>query len=131
MILDFATLSILVVPVAVAVVLATLIASLYSIGPTQIGLVRKRFGASLPGDNPLAFRGEAGYQAGMLMPGLRFKSFTLDDDGQARNFYLWDDEEKARAFFTEEVVDMVTGIYGVAPKIEYLDVLEFVDNSGT
>jgi hypothetical protein len=65
------------------------------------------------------------------MPGLRFKSFTLDDDGQARNFYLWDDEEKARAFFTEEVVDMVTGIYGVAPKIEYLDVLEFVDNSGT
>jgi hypothetical protein len=26
---------------------------------------------------------------------------------------------------------MVTGIYGTAPKIEYLDVLEFVDNSGT
>jgi hypothetical protein len=44
------------------------------------------------------------------MPGLRLKSFTLDDDGQARNFYLWDDEEKARAFFTDEVVDMVTGI---------------------
>ena len=65
------------------------------------------------------------------MPGLRFKSFTLDDDGQARNFYLWDDEEKARAFFTEELVDMVTGLYGVAPKIEYLDILEFVDNSGT
>jgi hypothetical protein len=65
------------------------------------------------------------------MPGLRFKSFTLDDDGRSRNFYLWDDEEKARAFFTEEVLDMVTGIYGVAPKIEYLDVLEFVDNSGT
>jgi hypothetical protein len=66
------------------------------------------------------------------MPGLRFKSFTLDDDGlHARNFYVWDDEEKARAFFSEEVVDMVTGIYGVAPKIEYLDILEFVDNSGT
>ena len=39
--------------------------------------------------------------------------------------------EIPRAFFTEEVIDMVTGIYGVAPKIEYLDVLEFVDNSGT
>src|SRR4026209_1216409 len=25
------------------------------------------------------------------MPGLRFKSFTLDDAGQARSFYLWDD----------------------------------------
>jgi hypothetical protein len=65
------------------------------------------------------------------MPGLRFKSFTLDDAGQARSFYLWDDEERARAFFTEEIVDMVTGIYGVAPKIEYLDVLELVDNSGS
>jgi hypothetical protein len=34
---------------------------------------------------------------------------------------VWDDEEKARAFFTEELVDRVTGIHGVAPKIEYLD----------
>jgi len=65
------------------------------------------------------------------MDGLRFKTFTLDDAGKARNFYLWDDEEKARAFFTDEVVDMVTGIYGVAPEIEYLEMLEFVDNSGT
>jgi hypothetical protein len=44
---------------------------------------------------------------------------------------VWDDEEKARAFFTKELVDTVTGIYGVAPKIEYLDILEFVDNSGS
>ncbi|GHE75993.1 hypothetical protein CP980_00185 [Streptomyces vinaceus] len=36
------------------------------------------------------------------MAGLRFKSFMLDEDsGRARNFYLWDDEEKGRAFFTE------------------------------
>jgi hypothetical protein len=62
------------------------------------------------------------------MPGLRFKSFALDDAGQAKNFYLWDDDGKARAFFTEEIVDMVTGIYGVPPQIEYLDVLELVDN---
>jgi hypothetical protein len=47
--------------------------SIYSIGPTQIGLVRKRFGAKLPGNNPVAFAGEAGYQAELLMPGLRFK----------------------------------------------------------
>ncbi len=58
---------------AVVAVLATLLSSIYSIGPTQVGLVRKRFGAKLPGDNPLAFRGEAGFQAEMLMPGLRFK----------------------------------------------------------
>jgi regulator of protease activity HflC (stomatin/prohibitin superfamily) len=55
-------------------VLIVLIAkSIYSIGPTQIGLVRKRFGGKLPGDNPIAFKGEAGYQAELLMPGLRFK----------------------------------------------------------
>jgi len=47
--------------------------SIYSIGPTQVGLVRKRFGGNLPEDNPVAFHGEAGYQAELLMPGLRFK----------------------------------------------------------
>lgn len=47
--------------------------SIYSIGPTQLGLVRKRFGKGLPEDNPIAFLGEAGYQAELLMPGLRFK----------------------------------------------------------
>ena len=59
--------------IAAVVVLSSVLHSIYSIGPTQIGLVRKRFGAKLPGDNPLAFRGEAGYQAQLLMPGLRFK----------------------------------------------------------
>jgi hypothetical protein len=58
---------------AVAAILAVLLSSVYSVGPTEVGLVRKRFGARLPGDNPIAFRGEAGYQAEMLMPGLRFK----------------------------------------------------------
>src|SRR5579863_4406657 len=57
----------------VLLVLATAGVSTYSIGPTQVGLVRKRFGAKLPGDNPVAFLGEAGYQADLLMPGLRFK----------------------------------------------------------
>ncbi len=66
------------------------------------------------------------------MAGLRFKSFMLGEDGvQARNFYAWDDEEKARAFFTPELVEKVTGVYGAPPKIEYLDIVGFVDNSGT
>jgi len=54
-------------------ILVIIFKSIYSIGPTQIGLVRKRFGAKLPGNNPVAFIGEAGYQAELLMPGLRFK----------------------------------------------------------
>lgn len=63
---------ILLLLIAVLVVI-TVVASTYSIGPTQVGLVRKRFGKKLPGDNPVAFHGEAGYQAELLMPGLRFK----------------------------------------------------------
>jgi uncharacterized membrane protein YqiK len=57
----------------IVLIVILLLKSIYSIGPTQVGLVRKRFGASLPDDNPLAFQGEAGYQAELLMPGLRFK----------------------------------------------------------
>ena len=74
--LDTGSLSFLIMLLVVVVVifiLATVSRSLYSIGPTQIGLVRKRFGAKLPGNNPVAFHGEAGYQAELLMPGLRFK----------------------------------------------------------
>jgi len=47
--------------------------SIQVVGPTEVGLVMKRFGKKLPGDNPIAFHGEAGYQAGLLMPGVRFK----------------------------------------------------------
>jgi len=59
--------------VVVVALLVAVFMSFYSIGPTQIGLVRKRFGRKLPGDNPVAFAGEAGYQADLLMPGVRFK----------------------------------------------------------
>ncbi len=61
----------------VFVVLFLFFKSIYSIGPTEVGLLRKRFGAKLPGDNPIALRGEAGYQAEMLMPGLRFRFCLL------------------------------------------------------
>ena len=73
---DIASLSSLVGVLVIALVIflvALVFKSIYSIGPTQIGLVRKRFGAKLPGNNPVAFKGEAGYQAELLMPGLRFK----------------------------------------------------------
>ncbi|MGA2570058.1 MAG: SPFH domain-containing protein [Terracidiphilus sp.] len=63
----------LVIGILVLLFIVLIFKSIYSIGPTQIGLVRKRFGAKLPGDNPVAFKGEAGYQAQLLMPGLRFK----------------------------------------------------------
>src|ERR1043166_9656353 len=53
-------------------------ASLHKIGPTEVGLVTKRFSfKKLAKDNPVAFSGEAGYQADLLMPGLRWKAFMV------------------------------------------------------
>ena len=64
------------------------------------------------------------------LPGLRSKVFTLDANGQrARNVYLWDDEAKAHAFFDDDLKSLVTELYGVAPTIEFVDVLGDVDNT--
>jgi regulator of protease activity HflC (stomatin/prohibitin superfamily) len=51
--------------------------SVYSIGPTQIGLVTKKLGKKLPDDSPIAMNGEAGHQADLLMPGLRLKVWPI------------------------------------------------------
>ncbi len=61
-----------------AIVVIGLFKSIHLIGPAQIGLVTKRFALKkLPADNPLAFHGEAGYQARTLMPGLRVKLWPV------------------------------------------------------
>jgi regulator of protease activity HflC (stomatin/prohibitin superfamily) len=67
------------VATAVLVILLVFVVlrSFWTIGPTEVGLVRKRFGGSLKGDSPIAFTGEAGYQAALLMPGLRFKLWPV------------------------------------------------------
>ena len=67
----------IVVPIVVVVALIFLGNSLKSIGPTEVGLVTKLIGRKLPQDNPIALRGEAGYQADLLMPGLRFKFWPI------------------------------------------------------
>ncbi|MGO9873045.1 MAG: SPFH domain-containing protein [Acidimicrobiia bacterium] len=64
--------------VVAVLVVAVGLSSVKSIGPTEVGLVTKRFGlGTLGDDNPVAFGGEAGYQAKLLMPGLRFKLWPI------------------------------------------------------
>jgi regulator of protease activity HflC (stomatin/prohibitin superfamily) len=64
--------------VAAAAALFTVWCSLWTIGPTQVGLVRKRFSLRrLSEGNPVAFGGEAGYQGDLLMAGLRFKLWPI------------------------------------------------------
>ena len=64
------------------------------------------------------------------MPGLRAKYFTVDEKEQrAVNFYVWDDAGAAERFFSDELRELVTGLYGVAPTIAFVDIAQVVDNS--
>jgi len=64
------------------------------------------------------------------LPGLRQKAFTLDEQNRrATNVYLWDSEEAARGFFSDELVDRVTGLYGVRPTVTFVEVAELVENT--
>jgi len=71
-------------PVALAVYAGVVLAmiliipSIRIIGPTEVGLVLKRFShKKMSADNPVAFDGEAGFQDDLLMPGWRFKFWVL------------------------------------------------------
>ncbi len=62
------------------VLLIVVMRSTRNIGPTEVGLVRKRFGhRKLGAGNAVAFNGEAGYQARLMMPGVQFKLWPLYD----------------------------------------------------
>ncbi len=68
----------MVVMLGLALVAIVILPSIHIIGPTQVGLVIKRFSwRKLPDDDPIAFKGEAGYQASLLMPGWRFKLWLV------------------------------------------------------
>ncbi len=69
----------IVIAVAIIVfVVVWIFKSVHLIGPTEVGLVNKRFALrKLPEDNPIAFHHEAGYQAELLMPGLRIKLWPI------------------------------------------------------
>jgi heme-degrading monooxygenase HmoA len=63
------------------------------------------------------------------MPGLRSKAFTLNaGKREATNFYVWDSEDAAKAFFTDEILDRVTGLYGVRPGVEFVEIAALVEN---
>jgi uncharacterized membrane protein YqiK len=55
-----------------------LLKSVHRIGPAEVGLVTKKVSLrKLRNEDPIAFRGEAGYQAELLMPGLRCKVWPV------------------------------------------------------
>ena len=82
--------------------------------------------------DPVRIEGIASQARGRFegMPGLRQKAFTVDAlNRRATNLYLfWDSEEAARGFFDDELLERVTGLYGVRPTVSFVKVAEFVDN---
>lgn len=64
------------------------------------------------------------------MPGLRSKAFTINaKKREATNFYVWDSEDAAKAFFSSELLDRVTGLYGVRPTLEFVQIAALVENA--
>ncbi|GKS57822.1 monooxygenase [Nitrospira sp.] len=64
------------------------------------------------------------------LPGLRSKAFTVNaGKREATNFYIWDSEDAARAFFTDALLERVTGLYGVRPSVEFVQIAALVENA--
>jgi hypothetical protein len=63
------------------------------------------------------------------MPGLRSKAFTLNSGKrEAANFYVWDSEDAAKAFFTDQLLERVASLYGVRPRVEFVEIATLVEN---
>ena len=63
------------------------------------------------------------------MPGLRSKAFTVNSGKrEATNFYVWDSEQAAKAFFTDTLLERVAGLYGVRPSVEFVRIATLVEN---
>ena len=63
------------------------------------------------------------------MAGLRSKVFTVNSaKREAMNVYVWDSEDAAKAFFSEKLLDQVTGLYGVRPSVEFVQIAALVEN---
>jgi hypothetical protein len=64
------------------------------------------------------------------MAGLRSKAFTIDEEARrATNFYVWDSDDAGREFFTPDLVELATGLYGADPQITFVDIALLVDNA--
>jgi len=64
------------------------------------------------------------------MPGLRSKAFTVNSrKREATNFYIWDSENAAKAFYTDALLERITGLYGVRPGVQFVQIATLVENA--
>jgi hypothetical protein len=63
------------------------------------------------------------------MQGLHSKAFTFNSEKSvAINFYVWDSENAAKEFFTDELIKRITGLYGALPTVEFVQIATLVEN---
>ena len=75
----------------------------------------------------IAETARAGFEG---MPGLRFKAFTVNSaKREATNFYVWDSEAAAKAFFSDALLERVTGLYGARPGVQFVAIAALVENA--
>jgi hypothetical protein len=64
------------------------------------------------------------------MPGLRSKAFTFNSGRrEATNFYVWESDDAAKAFFSEAFLERITGLYGVRPGVEFVQIATLIENA--
>ncbi len=91
--------------------------------------VRFQFGTDFNADKlrTVAAKARAKFEG---MPGLISKTFTIDVERRvAVNFYVWESEQAARAFYTDAMLEQVAGLYGVKPALELVKIARRVDNA--
>jgi len=63
------------------------------------------------------------------MPGLCSKAFTINSGKhEATNFYVWDSDDAAKDFFTDALLERVTGLYGVRHSVGFVQIAALVEN---
>jgi len=61
---------------------------------------------------------------------LRSKAFTINSGKrEATNFYVWDSADAAKTFFSDELVERMTGLYAVRPSVEFVQIATLVENT--
>ena len=64
------------------------------------------------------------------MPGLHSKAFTINAARrEATNFYVWKSEGAARGFFTDPLLERITGRSGVRPSVEFVQIAALAENA--
>jgi uncharacterized membrane protein YqiK len=114
-----------------ALLVVVVLGSFHSIGPSQVGLVTKRIGRKLAADQILALKGEAGFQADLLMPGLRFKLWPVY--GVQRHDWVQVPPDHIGLVLAQVGSRLPTGAKSAVYKPQFgnfADVRAFLDNGG-